>query len=218
MKILDKPAIPDSELARRVNVLDILNKAYPDTKTALDFKTPFQMLVATILSAQCTDKRVNEVTPALFERFKDAHDFMLSDQAELEELIKPTGFYRNKAKSIIGAATKVVFEFDGEVPNAMNEILKLPGVARKTANVVLSEAYGVIEGIAVDTHVIRLSRRLGLSDAEAPEKIEKELMDTFPQSQWYAVTNTLIAHGRTICNARKPKCHECILAELCPSA
>lgn len=207
----------DVEINRKHDVLKALNSEYPDTRTALDFKTPLQMLVATILSAQCTDKRVNLVTPSLFARYKDATDFMMADQLELEKLIRSTGFYRNKAKSIIGAATMIVEKFNGNVPDNMHDILKLPGVARKTGNVVLSEAYGVIEGIAVDTHVKRLAGRLGLSSAETPEKIEQDLMTTYPKNEWYNVTSTLIAHGRAVCAARKPRCNECILAELCPS-
>lgn len=204
------------EIKRKHDVLKTLKSVYPDTRTALDFKTPLQMLVATILSAQCTDKQVNLVTPSLFAKYEDANDLMTADRLELEQLIKSTGFYRNKAKSIIGAATMLVKEFNGNVPNNMKDILRLPGVARKTANVVLSEAYGVIEGIAVDTHVKRLSGRLGLSNENTPEKIERDLMNTFPRNDWYDVTSTLIAHGRAVCDARRPKCHECALARLCP--
>lgn len=202
----------------KLEILHRLKKHYPNAKTALDFRNPVEMLVSTILSAQCTDKRVNELTKTLFKKYRNARDFMHSNPEELEKDIMPAGFYRNKARAIIGAATMIEDKFDGKVPKTMDEILKLPGVARKTANVVLSEAYGVIDGIAVDTHVIRLSKRLALSKQTTPEKIEKDLMNTYPRSDWYTVCNTLISHGREICNAKKPKCGECFLSDICLSA
>lgn len=202
----------------KLEILHRLKKHYPNAKTALDFRNPVEMLVATILSAQCTDKRVNEITKTLFKKYRNARDFMHANPEELEKGIMPAGFYRNKARAIIGAATMIEDKFDGIVPKTMEELLKLPGVARKTANVVLSEAYGVIKGIAVDTHVIRLSKRLALSKQITPENIEKDLMNTYPRCDWYTVCNTLISHGREICNAKKPKCGECFLSDICPSA
>lgn len=213
----NKKSKKSAERSNHIEVFTLLKTVYRHTRTALDFKTPLQMLVATILSAQCTDKRVNLVTPALFEHYKSAYDYMTADQTELEEFIRSTGFYRNKARSIIGAASMIVEKFNGQVPDNMTDLLKLPGVARKTANVVLSEAFGISEGIAVDTHVKRLAGRLGLSQEDTPEKIEKDLMELFPKEEWHKVSNTLIYHGRAVCDARKPRCHECAVAGLCPS-
>lgn len=201
-----------------VEVVARLKKVYPDTKTALDFSTPLEMLVATILSAQCTDAMVNRVTPAVFGRYRAAADYAAAALADLEELVRPTGFFRNKSKNIIAAAAIISERFGGEVPRTMAELVSLPGVARKTANVVLSEAYGVIAGIAVDTHVKRLSNRLGLSDSGSPERIERDLMAALPSDDWYAACNTLIYHGRQVCFARKPRCDLCVLADVCPSA
>lgn len=207
-----------AEYLRKIEVLQRLKKLYPDAKTALIFDNPFEILVATILSAQSTDKLVNKVTGRLFKKYKAPKDYILAGTNELEQDIRSTGFFRNKARSIIGAATLIETEYAGRVPDKMEEILKLPGVARKTANVVLSEAYGVIEGIAVDTHVMRLSKRLGLSNEKSAEKIEKDLMEIYPKSDWYAACNTLIYHGREICKAKKPECNKCVLADICPSA
>lgn len=204
------------ESDRTNKIIRILKEEYPKSKTALDFTSPLEILIATILSAQCTDRRVNIVTKDLFAKYKSASDYMYADMGELESIIRPTGFFRNKAKSIVGAATMLVKEFGGKVPDNMEDMLRLPGVARKTANVVISEAYGVIEGIAVDTHVMRLSGRLRLSTRKTPEKIEQDLMAIYPKNEWYNVCNLLITHGRSVCDARKPKCCECILAELCP--
>jgi endonuclease III len=199
-------------------IADALEQLYPDVKCELDFATPFQLLVATILSAQCTDKRVNLVTPALFARFPDAASMARAEQAELEALIKSTGFYRNKAKSILGASRMLVEEFGGAVPGSMPELLRLPGVARKTANVILGTAFGISEGIAVDTHVIRLSGRLHLSRHEDPIKIERDLCALLPRERWTRFGHQLIWHGRRVCHARKPECGVCTLQPLCPSA
>jgi endonuclease-3 len=199
-------------------VMHRLERAYPEARIALNFSNPLELLVATILSAQSTDIGVNKVTPALFARYKNASDYALADVLELECLIKPTGFYHNKAKSIMGAANVLLGAFGGKVPRTMAEIITLPGVARKTGNVVLYNAYGVIEGIAIDTHVIRLSNRLGLSHEKDPEKIEKDLMKQVPKRKWGSFAYLLIDHGRAVCNARKPKCDICVLNSICPTA
>ena len=203
---------------RVVKIIGILEKEYLHSRTALAFETPLQILIATILSAQCTDERVNRLTPALFRKYPDAEAFAKADRAELEKDIRPTGFFRNKAKSIIGAAAKIVSDFGGRVPDTMAELIRLPGVARKTANIVLSSAYRKAEGIAVDVHVKRLSGRLGLSKQEDPEKIERDLMEIVPKKHWLDFNYLLVNHGRKTCPARKPKCPECKLVKLCPSA
>ena len=199
------------------DIIKILRKNYPATCTALNFETPLQILVATILSAQCTDERVNKITPALFKKYPSAKEFARAKQEDLETEIRSTGFFRNKAKSIIGAAKKICEDFGGEVPDAMEDLLTLPGVARKTANIVLSSAFKKAAGIAVDTHVKRLSERLGLSAQQAPEKIEKDLLALVPKKDWLDFNYLLVNHGRAICIARKPKCPECPLKNLCPS-
>jgi len=199
------------------DIIKILRKNYPATCTALNFETPLQILVATILSAQCTDERVNKITPALFKKYPSAKAFARAQQEDLETEIRSTGFFRNKAKSIIGAAKKICEDFGGEVPDAMEDLLTLPGVARKTANIVLSSAFKKAAGIAVDTHVKRLSERLGLSAQQAPEKIEKDLLALVPKKDWLDFNYLLVNHGRAICIARKPKCPECPLKNLCPS-
>ncbi|MCY4091288.1 MAG: endonuclease III [Caldilineaceae bacterium] len=201
-----------SELIRR------LRAAHPDAHCALDHENPFQLLVATILSAQCTDERVNQVTPALFARFPTPEAMAAADRAELEELIRTTGFFRNKAKSLQGASALICQNFGGEVPQEMDELISLPGVARKTANVVRGVCFGLADGIVVDTHVKRLSQRLGLTQEKSPEKIEKELMTLIPAEDWIDIAHLLIFHGRRVCNARKPDCGNCSLADLCPSA
>jgi endonuclease-3 len=203
---------------RVLNIIGLLENQYPRAKTALHYSSPMEILIATILSAQCTDKRVNIVTKSLFKKYRTAEDYANADIAELEQDIRSTGFYRNKAKNIKNAGRMMVEKFDSQVPNTMKEILELPGVARKTANIVLSNAYGVIEGIAVDTHVRRLSKRLGLTENKNPNKIEEDLMQIVPKSHWKRITNLLISHGRKICKARKPKCDSCILNKICPSA
>jgi endonuclease-3 len=201
-----------------LEVMRRLEKLYPKTRIALNFSNPLELLVATILSAQSTDVGVNKVTPALFARYKTAKDYAGADPAELEGLIKSTGFYHNKAKSIMGAAAVLVKDFGGKVPRTMAEIITLPGVARKTGNVVLYNAYGATEGIAVDTHVIRLSNRLWLSREKDPVKIEQDLMKQVPREKWGPFAYLLINHGRASCIARKPKCAECVLNDICPSA
>ena len=199
-------------------IIRILKKEYPDAKIALKFKDPWQLLVATILSAQCTDTRVNKVTPELFKKYKNISDFAKADPKEFEREIRSTGFYRNKAKSIIGSAKKILSEFNGNVPDTMEELTSLPGVGRKTANVILSSGFGKTAGIVVDTHVIRLSGRLGFTKNTEPEKIEYDLMKIVPKNDWTVFSHLLILHGRKICNARKPLCAECGVNKLCPSA
>ena len=199
-------------------LLDRLRAAHPDIHCALHHENPFQLLVATILSAQCTDERVNQVTPALFARFPTPQDMAASRREDLEALIRPTGFYRNKAKNIQGASIRICERFGGEVPQGMDELTSLPGVARKTANVVRGVCFGLADGIVVDTHVKRLSQRLGLTEQKTPEKIEKELMVIIPPEDWIDISHLLIFHGRRVCHARKPDCVNCTLANLCPSA
>jgi len=189
---------------------------YPDARTALCFSTPLELLVATILSAQSTDVGVNKVTKILFARYKTAYDYAHASVTEVESIIKPTGFYHNKAKNIIGAARVLLESFQGQVPQSMTEILTLPGVARKTGNVVLYNAYGVIEGIAVDTHVMRLSQRLGFTAERNPVKIEQDLMKQLSKNRWGLFSHLLIYHGRSVCVARKPKCDDCVLKDICP--
>jgi endonuclease-3 len=199
-------------------IIRLMRRAYPASRTALLYETPLQILVATILAAQCTDERVNKITPGLFEKYPTAADFASADRETLEGEIRPTGFFRNKAKSIIGAAKKIVEDFGGEVPARMEDLITLPGVARKTGNIVLSSGYGKAEGIAVDTHVKRLSGRLGLSRQTDPDKIEKDLLKIVPRKDWLDFNYMLVNHGRKICQARKPRCPECVLQRLCPSA
>ena len=205
---------------RTARIIALLKKEYPGATTALRHRNPLQLLAATILSAQCTDKRVNMVTRELFRKYKTARDFAKADQATLEDEIRSTGFFRNKARNIRAAAAMIVSDFDGKVPRTMAEMLTLPGVARKTANVVLSKAFGVDEGIVVDTHVARLSVRLGLTrhKKSMAEKIERDLMEIVPKKDWTPFSDVLIHHGRAICSARKPSCHRCVLNNLCPSA
>jgi endonuclease-3 len=207
------------EKSRRIReIIRRLRRHYPDSRTALEFCSPFEILVATILAAQCTDERVNKVTPGLFRTYPTPAAFAAADRAELEAAIRSTGFFRNKAKSIIGASQKIVEEFGGVVPNSMDKLVALPGVARKTANIVLSSGYGKAEGIAVDTHARRLSQRLGLSRESDPDKIERDLLALVPKKDWLDFSYLLVDHGRAICQARKPRCPECFLRQLCPSA
>lgn len=207
-----------SKKQRAQEIILRLKLLYPDATCSLNYSTPVQLLVATILSAQCTDERVNKVTPALFGRFPDAASLANADLTELENLVRSTGFYRNKAKNIQAACRMIVTEFNSQVPNRMEELLKLPGVARKTANVVLAHAYGINAGVTVDTHVMRLSQRLGLTKHTDPIRIELDLIELLPQSDWENWSIRLIYHGRAICKARSPACFACQLAELCPSA
>jgi endonuclease-3 len=204
--------------ARLPEILRLLHAAYPDAACALDHRNALELLVATILSAQCTDERVNKVTPALFARFPDAQALAEADRTELEEMIHSTGFYRNKAKNIQEACRRLVTVYDGQVPANMADLLTLPGVARKTANVVLGTSYRIADGVVVDTHVKRLSERLGLTTQSDPEKIERDLMALAPQDEWIDLSHLLIFHGRRVCDARKPKCSACVIAGLCPSA
>ena len=199
-------------------ILDRLKRAYPDARCALDHRNPFQLLVATILSAQTTDVRVNLVTPKLFSRYPNAAALARARPADVEAIIRSTGFVRNKARSIIGMAQAVVADHGGEVPGTMDDLLTLPGVGRKTANVVLGNAFGLNEGVVVDTHVARLSKLLGLTRQDDPVKIEQALMRLFPRDDWALLSHLLIFHGRRVCIARRPKCGECVLADLCPSA
>jgi endonuclease-3 len=203
---------------RVLKIINLLEDEHPDAKIALNYTNPLELLVATILSAQCTDQRVNIVTKEIFKKYRKPEDYANADLKELEEDIRSTGFYRNKAKNIKKCCQTLVEKFDSKVPKTMDEMLKLAGVARKTANIVLSNVYDVIEGIAVDTHVRRLAKRLGLSEHENPNKIEADLMDIVPKTHWKKITDLLIFHGRRICVARKPKCRTCVLNKLCPSA
>jgi endonuclease III len=215
--IVEAPA-PSPTVSERANeIIRRLRAAYPDARCSLDYADAFQLLVATILSAQCTDERVNMVTPALFARFPTPSAMAEASTEDVEALIKSTGFYHNKAKSILGAARKLVEDFEGVVPRTMAELLSVPGAARKTANVVLSNAYDVVEGIAVDTHVGRLAGRLGFSSESTPEKIERDLMRVLPREEWCFTNHALIAHGRAICQARRPNCAGCVLFDLCPT-
>lgn len=204
--------------APAADVLSRLKALYPDARCALDYRNAFELLCATILSAQCTDARVNMVTPALFARYPTAFELAQANPAEVQEIIKSTGFFRNKTRSLIGMAQALVAEHGGEVPRTMEELRKLPGVGRKTANVVLGNAYNTNEGVTVDTHVGRLSRLLGLSSDHDPVKIEQELMRQFPQEDWALLSHLLIFHGRQVCIARRPRCGDCVLAQLCPSS
>ena len=206
------------EKKRAKEIIKILRRQYPHSRTALKFETPLQILVATILSAQCTDEKVNQITPFLFQKYKNAADFARADQKVLEQEIRATGFFRNKARSIIMAARKIVNDYGGQVPDKMAELITLPGVARKTANIVLSSAFKKAEGIAVDTHVRRLAQRLGLSQEKDANKIEQDLMRIVPKQDWLDFNYLLVNHGRQVCQARKPNCPNCVLKLLCPSA
>jgi endonuclease III len=214
-------AIPrklSAQQQRAIEILIHLKRLYPNACCSLSYQTPVQLLVATILSAQCTDERVNQVTPELFARFPDAAALAGADLLELESLVRSTGFYHNKAKNIQAACQRIVSVYGGQVPKLMAELLTLPGVARKTANVVLAHGFGINVGVTVDTHVKRLSYRLGLSKETDPVKVERDLMRLLPQPDWENWSIRLIYHGRAVCMARKPACDRCSLAHLCPSA
>jgi len=198
-------------------ILPLLKKEYPKAKIALNFSNPLEILVATVLSAQCTDERVNMVTKSLFKKYRKVQDYAKANLKTFEQEIRSTGFYRNKAKNIISATQKIVKDFNSKLPDSMDKLLQLPGVARKTANIVLFNGFGKVEGIAVDTHVRRLSQRLGLTKNQDPEKIEQDLMKLLDKKEWGKFSYLLIDHGRKICDAKKPKCLECILQKLCPS-
>jgi len=203
---------------RAARLLAELRKLYPDARCELNYRNPFELLCATILSAQCTDVRVNQVTPALFAKYPTAAKLARARTAELEAMIRPTGFFRNKARSLIGMAQALVAEHGGEVPASMGALRKLPGVGRKTANVILGNAFGLNEGVTVDTHVGRLSRLLGVTEELDPEKVERTLMQLVPREDWALVSHLFIFHGRRVCVARRPRCDDCALATLCPSA
>ncbi|HZD17937.1 MAG TPA: endonuclease III [Actinomycetota bacterium] len=212
---LDRNAPIDHRAPR---IIRILSAAYPEAKVALRFSDPLEMLVATILSAQCTDEKVNEVTETLFRKYRTAEDYLRVPEDELKADIKPTGFYNQKATSIREACRRIVEAYDGEVPNTMEDLLTLRGVARKTANIVLGNAFGKVEGIAVDTHVKRLANRLGFSEQKDPDKVEQDLMGLVPRSRWFGFTYVLIDHGRAICVARRPACEDCPVNRLCPAS
>ena len=214
--MIQKSSVP--EKTRTGEILARLKKTYPGAKIALKFSNPWELLVAVILSAQCTDKKVNEVTEKLFKKYKALDEYINADPHEFEKDIYATGFYRAKTKSILATAKLIKEKFNGRVPRTMKEMLTLRGVARKTANVVLGNAYGVVDGIAVDTHVRRLSQRLGLSASDNPEKIEQDLLALIPKKDWFKTTYLFIDHGRAVCTARDPRCDLCPLSNLCPSA
>jgi endonuclease-3 len=204
-----------TEPERVAAILAKLDEAYPEATCELNHKNPFQLLVSTILSAQCTDVRVNQVAEALYKKYADPKAFAYATPSELEQDIRPTGFFRNKTRSVMGASKAIIEKFGGQVPRTMEEILTLPGVARKTGNVVLGTAYGIASGVVVDTHVLRLSNRLDLTRNEDPKKVEQDLMKIIPQEKWIQFSHQLIWHGRRVCNARKPKCVECNMESLC---
>lgn len=201
---------------RAAEVMERLLDHFPETRTALDWKTPFELLIATILSAQCTDVRVNKVTPELFRRFPDAVAMSKATQEQLEELVRTTGFFRNKAKSLLGTGKRLMEVYDGEVPQTMKDLLTLPGVARKTANCVLGTCFGIKVGVVVDTHVGRISRRMGFTREADPVKVERDLMKVFEQELWVKVSHSMIDHGRETCTARTARCEGCLLADICP--
>jgi len=203
---------------RTQKIIMLLEKQYPNAKTVLNYTTPLEILVATMLSAQTTDVRVNIVTQMLFKKYHSAQDYANADIKELEQNVRSTGFYHNKAKNLKGCCQLLIEKFSGQVPKTMEELLELPGVARKTANIVLYNAYGITAGIAVDTHVRRLSERLGLTPQKDPDKIEQDLLKLTPKDMWMPLTDLLIFHGRQVCTARKPRCDICVLNKICPSA
>lgn len=209
-------SVPPDARKFAAKVVRLLRKAYPDAACALEFRTPLELLIATVLSAQCTDERVNLVTTALFRKYRSAADYAAAPPSQLEKDIQSTGFFRNKAKSIRGACRVLAEEHGGRVPRDLDVLVALPGIGRKTANVVLGTAYGIPSGVVVDTHVARISRRLGLTSRKEPEKIERDLMDQIPEKEWIDFSHRMIHHGRRICIARKPKCEECTLGSICP--
>ncbi len=209
----------DSPIEKRApGIIRILSETYPEAKVALNFSTPLEMLIATILSAQCTDERVNQVTASLFQKYRTCEDYLRVPEAELAADIKPTGFFNQKTRAIRGACQRIVEVYGGQIPDTMDDLLTLPGVARKTANIVLGNAFEKVEGIAVDTHVRRLAERLGFSTEKDPDKIERDLMRLVPRKKWFPFTYVLIEHGRKLCTARNPKCEICPVNHLCPSS
>jgi len=213
-----KKSVEPENKRRVLQIIRLLEQEFPNAKIALHYTNSLELLVATILSAQCTDERVNMVTKSLFQKYRKAKDYADADLPELEQEIRSTGFYHNKAKNIKNAAEMLVQKYNSQVPRTMPELQELPGVARKTANIVLQNAYGVVEGIAVDTHVRRVSARLGLTENQDPDKIEQDLMRIVPREKWARITDMLIFLGRNICTAKKPKCEMCVLNKICPSA
>lgn len=208
----------NEEKQRTRRIIRLLKGEYPDARCSLNHSNPLELLIATILSAQCTDERVNLVTADLFRKYRRTEDYYSVEQTELEQDIRSTGFFRNKAKAIQGACRIIAEKYQGRVPENLDDLLRLPGVARKTANVVLGNAFGITSGIVVDTHVARLSKRLGLSEYEQPEKIERDLMELVPRKDWIDFSHLLIAHGRRVCKARTPLCVDCVVEQLCPSS
>lgn len=215
---MKRPEINLEPKQRAAKIIELLEKEYPNAKTALNYANPLELLVATMLSAQTTDVRVNIVTQTLFKKYRAPEDYANADIKELEQDIRSTGFYHNKARNLQKCCRLLVEKFNSQVPKTMEELLELPGVARKTANIVLFNAYGIIVGIAVDTHVRRLSERLGLTQQKDQDKIEKDLMQITPNEKWMELTDLLIFHGRQVCTAKKPKCEVCVLNKICPSA
>lgn len=215
---MKKPEIYLEPKTRALKIIELLEKEHPDAKVALHYSNPLELLVATMLSAQSTDELVNTVTKALFKKYKKPEDYANADLKELEQDIRSTGFYHNKAKNLQNAAKMLVEKYNSQVPKTMEELIELPGVARKTANIVLTNAYGIVAGIAVDTHVRRLAQRLGLSENDDPNKIEQDLMSIVPKDKWMRITDLLIFHGRRVCTAKKPDCAGCVLNKICPSA
>jgi endonuclease-3 len=213
-----KPEVYLDPKTRALSIIKLLEKEYSGAEIALDYANPLELLVATILSAQCTDERVNIVTKALFKKYTKAEDYANAELAQLEQDIRSTGFYRNKAKHLKNCCRLLVEKYHSQVPRTMAELLELPGVARKTANIVLTNAYGIVEGIAVDTHVRRLSQRLGLTENEDPAKIEVDLMELVPRDKWVRIADLLVFHGRRVCAAKKPQCSVCVLNKICPCA
>jgi endonuclease-3 len=215
---VEKPEVYLEHKARAQKIMELLEKEHSNAEIALHYNNPLELLVATILSAQATDEQINAITPKLFQKYKTAQDYVNVDLAELEQDIRSSGFYHNKAKNLKNTAKMLVEKYNSQVPKTMEELVELPGVARKTGNIVLFNAYGIIAGIAVDTHVRRLSQRLGLTENTNQDKIEKDLMNIVPKEKWMRFTDLLIFHGRRVCDARKPRCSVCVLNKICPSA
>ena len=215
---MKRPEVYLEPKARALKVIELLEKEYSNAEIALAYTNPLELLIATILSAQATDEQINAITPKLFKKYKTAEDYANADLTELEQDIKSSGFYHNKAKNIKNCAKTLVEKFHSKVPKTMDELLELPGVGRKTANIVLANAFGIVEGVAVDTHVGRLAQRLGLSENDDPTKIEADLMKIVPKDKWMRITDLLIFHGRKICTAKKPNCAGCVLNKICPCA
>jgi endonuclease-3 len=215
---LPKPEIYLEPKARAAKIIQLLEEQYPNAEIALEYANPLELLISTILSAQATDEQINAITPKLFKKYKTPEDFANADVKELEQYIKSSGFYHNKAKNIQNCCKTLVEKFHSKIPQTMDELLELPGVGRKTANIVLANAFGVVQGIAVDTHVGRLAQRLGLSDKSDPNKIEQDLMQLVPKDRWMRIADLLIFHGRNVCTAKKPNCAGCVLNKICPCA